>query len=406
MALLTDKNIEVVAPAGNIEKLQFAIHYGAHAVYFGGQQFNLRATTKNFSVEDIEKAVSYAHNHQVKAIFLLNAFLHETDIQPVKEYIRVIKHIPFDAIMVSDPGMALLLQEADSTCKLHLSTQMSTLNHLAIQFWQKHGIARIVLARETTLDEIKMIRDYTNCELEIFCHGALCIAYSGRCLLSRYLTGRDANQGNCAHPCRWNYSLVEEKRPGNHLEVAQYNGTEILSSKDLCLIQRINEYIQAGVNAFKIEGRMKSLYYVANTARIYRHAIDCYNNSIDSSRFKNFWTSELDLVSHRPYTDDLFHEFTNQPFEGVPYIKKALFMGYCTQSEAQKSIIKTFNPIYKGDNLDIIYPITNNSIRDSGAIVIDIEVDGKKCEMAQPNTYPTVVFDKPVDRWAIVRKRL
>lgn len=404
MALKTDKNIELVAPAGNFEKLQAAVHYGADAVYFGGQEFNLRATTKNFSLEEIEKAVEYAHNHNVKSIFLLNAFLHESDISPAKEYIHHIKHIPFDAIMVSDPGMTLLLQESVNV-PLHLSTQMSTLNHLAIKFWAKQGITRIVLARETTLEEIKQIREHTDIELEIFCHGALCISYSGRCLLSRYLSGRDANQGNCSHPCRWKYSLIEEKRPGNHLDIIEYaQGTEILSSKDLCLINKIPDYINAGVNAFKIEGRMKSLYYTANVTRIYRHAIDTYLNGGDSNRYNDFWRQELDLVSHRPYTDDLFNEFANQSFDGVPYIKKTLFMGYCVDNE--KELIKVFNPIYKGDNLQVIYPIVNNQIHDTTVVVNDIIVNDTSVEMAQPNTVATIIFDKPLQQWAILRKQL
>ncbi|MCX8122738.1 MAG: U32 family peptidase [Spirochaetes bacterium] len=403
MALRIDKKIELVAPAGNLEKLQAAVHYGADAVYFGGQQFNLRATTKNFNIEEIHKAVEYAHNHNVKVIFLLNAFLHESDIQPAKDYIQQIKHIPFDAIMISDPGMALLLEKVD--VPLHLSTQMSTLNHLAVKFWSNNGISRIVLARETTLQEIKKIREHTNIELEIFCHGALCISYSGRCLLSRYLTGRDANQGNCSHPCRWKYSLIEEKRPGNHLDIVEYaHGTEILSSKDLCLINKIPDYINAGVNAFKIEGRMKSLYYTANVTRIYRHAIDTFLNGGDSNLYNDFWKKELDLVSHRPYTDDLFNEFAEQSFNGVPYIKKALFMGYCVDTE--NKLIKVFNPIYRGDTLDVIYPIVNNQIYDSTVTVTNILVEGTDVEMAQPNSTATIILDKPIQKWAILRKKL
>jgi len=404
MALKTGKDIELVAPAGNFEKLQAAVHYGANAVYFGGQQFNLRATTKNFSIEELEQAVQYAHDSNVKAIFLLNAFLHESDIPVVTEYIQQIKHIPFDAIMISDPGMALLVQD-HLNVPLHLSTQMSTLNHLAIKFWAGHGISRIVLARETTLEEIKQIREHTDIELEIFCHGALCISYSGRCLLSRYLSGRDANQGNCSHPCRWKYSLIEEKRPGNHLDIVEYaHGTEILSSKDLCLINKIPDYINAGVNAFKIEGRMKSLYYTANVTRIYRHAIDTVLNGGDSHRYSDFWREEIDLVSHRPYTEDLFHEFTNQAFDGVPYIKKTLFMGYCVDHE--KNLVKVFNPIYKGDSYYAIYPIVHNQINDMPVTVADIIVDGTSVEMAQPNTTATIVFDKPLHKWAILRKHL
>lgn len=404
MDLKTGKNIELVAPAGNFEKLQASVHYGASAVYFGGQQFNLRATTKNFSLPEIEQAVEYAHAHNARAIFLLNAFLHESDIPLVTEYVQHIQHIPFDAIMVSDPGMALLVQE-HMNVPLHLSTQMSTLNHLAVKFWANHGISRIVLARETTLEEIKMIREHTDIELEIFCHGALCISYSGRCLLSRYLSGRDANQGNCSHPCRWKYSLVEEKRPGNHLDIVEYaHGTEILSSKDLCLINKIPDYINAGVNAFKIEGRMKSLYYTANVTRIYRHAIDTCLYGGDSNRYSNFWHQELDLVSHRPYTEDLFNEFANQAFEGVPYIKKTLFMGYCIDHE--KNLVKAFNPIYKGDSFEAIYPIVDNQILDTAVTVVDIIADGSPVDMAQPNTTATIVFDKPLQTWAILRKRL
>ncbi len=404
MVLKTNKNIELVAPAGNLEKLQAAVHFGAHAVYFGGQQFNLRATTKNFSIPDIEQAVAYAHKHTVKAIFLLNAFLHESDIPVVTEYIQHIKHIPFDAIMISDPGMALLVQEY-LNIPLHLSTQMSTLNHLAVKFWASHGISRIVLARETTLEEIKQLREHTDIELEIFCHGALCISYSGRCLLSRYLSGRDANQGNCSQPCRWKYSLVEEKRPGNHLDIIEYaHGTEILSSKDLCLINRIPDYINAGINAFKIEGRMKSLYYTANVTRIYRHAIDTFLNGGDSNRYSDVWLNELNLVSHRPYTEDIFNEFNNQSFDGIPYIRKALFMGYCV--DQQKNLVKVFNPVYKGDSYDAIYPIVNNQIHDSPVTVVDIMMDGNSVSMAQPNTIATIIFDKPLSQWAILRKRL
>ncbi len=404
MALKTDKNIELVAPAGNLEKLKAAVHYGAHAVYFGGQQFNLRATTKNFSIPEIEQAVEYAHTHKVRVIFLLNAFLHESDIPLVTKYLQHIQHIPFDAIMISDPGMALLVQE-HINIPLHLSTQMSTLNHLAVSFWAKQGISRIVLARETTLEEIQHIRQHTDIELEIFCHGALCISYSGRCLLSRYLSGRDANQGNCSHPCRWKYSLVEEKRPGNYLDIVEYaHGTEILSSKDLCLINKIPDYINAGVNAFKIEGRMKSLYYTANVTRIYRHAIDTFLQGGDSNQYSDFWRKELELVSHRPYTEDLFNEFTHQSFDGVPYIKKTLFMGYCIDST--HNLVKVFNPIYKGDSFDAIYPIANNHIYDVSVKVIDIIADNTSVQMAQPNTVATIIFDKPLQQWAILRKQL
>ena len=231
--------------------------------------------------------------------------------------------------MVSDPGMLMLLKEADIKPDIHLSTQMSTLNRMSIKFWNNAGIKRIVLARETTLDEIKSIRDNTDAEIEIFAHGALCISYSGRCLLSRFLSGRDANQGSCSHPCRWNYALVEEKRAGNHLEIIEHAaGTEILSSKDLSLINVLPGFVNAGVNAFKLEGRMKSVYYAANITRIYKHALETIINKNDYNKFLPFYLDELDLVSHRPYTSDLFNEFDNLKFNEIPYIKKVLFLGY------------------------------------------------------------------------------
>ncbi len=411
MASLTGRNnkTEIVSPAGNLEKLKVAVNYGADVVYFGGEQLNLRMKTGNFSHEDIHQGIRYAHSHNARVIFLLNSYLHEDQVDNARQYIKDLSEYNFDGIMVSDPGMIMLLRESGMDIPLHLSTQMSTLNHLSISFWQQMGIERVVLAREVTLDEIKKIRDHTDADIETFIHGALCVSYSGRCLLSRYLSGRDANTGSCSHPCRWRYSLIEEKRPGNHMDIIEHaNGTEILSSKDLCLIEKVPAFMQAGVNAFKIEGRMKSLYYTANTTRIYSHAVRTVLDGMDYNKRLGFWKNELDLISHRPYTDDLFNEFGDNAFSGLPYVKKVLFVGYRVTGEepSQEVVIKVFNPIYKGETIDAIFPITGHEIIDGELTVENIWDQDNNVDMAQPGREYLIGFDRPVNPHAILRRRL
>ncbi len=413
MASSTDKGLSkmkkpiIVSPAGNREKLKFAVRYGADNVFFGGDFYNLRIQSQNFSFEDMKWAVDFCRENKVESTFLLNSFLHQNDLKDAAEYIDKIKDMGFHSIMVSDPGMLMLLKEAGVDCHFHLSTQMNTLNDRSVKFWLDAGFSRIVLGRETTIEEVKMIKRNTDAEIEIFAHGALCIAYSGRCLLSRYLSGRDANQGDCSQPCRWGYSLVEEKRPGDHMDVIEYkSGTEILSSKDLCLLERLEEYIDAGVDAFKIEGRIKSLYHAANSTRIYKHALE----TAGTPQFRNnmdFWKKELDLVSHRPYTSDLFNEFDKLGFGGVPYINRALFVGYKIDDgkERDEILFKTFNPVRVGETLSAIFPIENGIIRDGDFKVLKIYYDDViETDMARPRQLCRMVFDKPVADNAIFRR--
>ncbi|HPA73250.1 MAG TPA: peptidase U32 family protein [Spirochaetota bacterium] len=398
---------EIVAPAGNFEKLRIAVRFGAHAVYFGGERFNLRAGSGNFPLDDIRTALGFCRSHGVKAIFLMNAFLHEGDIGPTREYIAELRGFDFDAIMVSDPGMLALLREGGIGCDMHLSTQMSTLNGYAAKFWEDAGIRRIVLAREVTIDEIRGIRERTGAELEAFVHGALCISYSGRCLLSRYFTGRDANLGECTHPCRWRYALVEENREGSHLEILEHaRGTEILSSKDLCLIHRLPDYIDAGVDAFKIEGRMKSLYYTANTARIYAEAVSLAGDHEAFAARLPFWKRDLDLVSHRPYTDDLFNEFESMKELSVPYVRGAMFLGYreAPGADETEAMVKVFNPIRAGEKIEAIYPIRDHVIRDRSYTVREIIDGGAVTDMARPGRVCLLRFDAPVYEDAIFRR--
>jgi U32 family peptidase len=411
MASLTGKGLTspvLVAPAGNLDKLKAAVRYGAHEVYFGGEGFNLRSQAGNVGFDEIAESCAFARAHNVKTVFLVNAFLHEHEIPAAREYLHKIAAFPFDALMVSDPGMLMLIREEGMQAPLHLSTQMSTLNHLAVKFWAGMGVSRIVLAREVTLDEVKQIRAHTDAQIEMFVHGALCITYSGRCLLSRYMTGRDANRGSCAHPCRWRYSLTEQTRPGEEFEIAEHaRGTEILSSKDLCLVGRLPDYVRAGVNAFKIEGRMKSAYYAANVTRVYRHALDTIAAGGDYEARLPFWRAELDLVSHRPYTDDLFNEFGGGVFEGVPYINNAEFMAAWEGPGADSSsaLMKTFNPVYAGDRLEAIFPIDGAGAHDAPVIVKEIHDGEKSVAMAQPARVYRFTFDTPVREGCILRRR-
>ena len=404
---MQDKRIEIVSPAGNLEKLVFAVKYGADNVYFGSDQFNLRVKAGNFSYNDIISGIEYCKKNNVKTTFLMNSFLHEADVDKVCEYAQKIKELNFDSVMISDPGMLMILKQAGIDADFHLSTQMSTLNSYSVKFWLEAGFKRIVLAREATVDEIKMIKRNTGAEIEVFVHGALCIAYSGRCLLSRYMQSGDANSGDCTQPCRWKYTLMEEKREGNYFPIVEHDkGTEILSSKDLMLIERLEEYIDAGVDAFKIEGRMKSLYYTANTTRIYKHAVEKIKTG-EFEKYLPFWLEELDLINHRPYTTDLFNEFGQRGYDGIPYIKKAIFIAYRDDDgDASNEItVKTLNPIYQNEVLDAIYPI-KDEIVDSKYRVLKIFFEEREIEMGRPNMTYRILFDKPVLRDAIFRRRL
>ena len=271
------KKMELLAPAGDLEKLKIAVDYGADAVYFGGEMFSLRAGAGNLSTDVIKEGVEYAHRRGVKCHMAFNIFAHNEDIGPMTGYLRRISDIPIDAFIVSDPGVMAIVRDARPDAELHLSTQANMTNYATANFWYSQGVKRLVLARELTFDEIKEIRENIpeDMELEAFAHGAMCISYSGRCLLSNFMIDRDANRGQCAHPCRWKYRLVEEQRPGEYYPIEEDDrGTYIMNSKDLCMLEYIPELAQAGISSLKIEGRMKSIFYVASVVGAYRKAID------------------------------------------------------------------------------------------------------------------------------------
>ncbi|MFY9394662.1 MAG: U32 family peptidase [Halanaerobiales bacterium] len=301
------QKVELLAPAGNLEKLKIAILYGADAVYCGGYNYGLREGADNFTMEELKEAVDYAHHHQARIYVTVNMIPHNADLVGLPEYLHQLEGLGVDALIVSDPGIMSIIREEGIKLPLHLSTQANTVNWASVRFWQEQGIERVILARELSREEIKEIREKTDMELEIFVHGAMCISYSGRCLLSNYMAARDANRGKCAHSCRWKYYLVEERRPGQYFPITEdERGTYIMNSKDLCLIEHIPEIIEAGVNSLKIEGRMKSLHYVATVTSVYRQALDSYYRDPENYSFKEEWLKELYKISNRDYTTGFF----------------------------------------------------------------------------------------------------
>ncbi|WP_456386349.1 peptidase U32 family protein [Desulfolithobacter sp.] len=310
------KNIrlpELLAPAGNFEKLVTAIHYGADAVYLGGRNYSLRARAGNFDAQGMRRAVAYAHEHGVRVYVTVNIFAHNRDFAGLADHLRFLAGIGVDGLIIADPGILLTARETVPDMALHLSTQANVTNAASARFWAMQGVQRLNLARELGIGEIKRIRDATEVELEIFVHGALCISYSGRCLLSSYLTGRDANQGDCAHPCRYSYHLVEEKRPGQYFPVEEDGrGTYIFNSQDLCLLSRLPELVETGIDSIKIEGRMKSMGYVGSVVRVYRAALDWIGSRLQGGEdpreivLPHNFTEEIEKTGTRGQTQNFF----------------------------------------------------------------------------------------------------
>ena len=297
------KRPELIAPAGDLERLKTAIHFGADAVYLSGKNYSLRNFSKNFTIPELSDAVCYVHDQNRRVYLAINSFLRNEDLNPFEEFLDRISSFGFDALILSDPAALEICRKKAPHIPLHLSTQTNTLNMLSSRFWFSQGISRIILARELSLEELIAIKKNSPGEIEIFVHGAMCMAYSGRCLLSRYLAQRDANQGLCTQSCRWEYALSEAKRPGAYFPIEEEEeGTYILNSKDLCLITCLPELIQSGIDAFKIEGRMKGIHYLATVIKAYRWAIDSYLEAPDQYRLSNDCLRELEKISHREYT--------------------------------------------------------------------------------------------------------
>ena len=325
---------ELLVPASSLEVLKTAVIYGADAVYIGGEAFGLRAKAKNFSSEDMKAGIAFAHEHGVKVYVTANILAHNDDLDGAREYFRELKEIGPDALIISDPGMFMIAKEVWPEVEIHISTQANNTNYQTYRFWWQQGAKRVVSARELSLAEIKEIREHIPEEMEIesFIHGAMCISYSGRCLLSNYFTGRDANQGACTHPCRWKYAVVEEKRPGEYLPVYENErGTYIFNSKDLCMIEYIPEIIDAGIDSLKIEGRMKTALYVACVARTYRKAIDDYLESEEKYRANMDWyRAEIAKCTYRQFTTGFYFgkpDENTQIYDNNTYVNEFVYLG-------------------------------------------------------------------------------
>lgn len=338
---------ELLIPASSLEVLKTAVIFGADAVYVGGEAFGLRAKAKNFSPEEMAEGIAFAHARQVKVYVTANILAHNCDLEGARDYfeeLRDMKPEPCDALIISDPGMFALAREVWPEADIHISTQANNTNYLTYLFWWRQGARRVVSARELTLCEIRDIRDRIPREMEIesFVHGSMCISYSGRCLLSNYFTGRDANQGSCTHPCRWKYAVVEETRPGEYLPVYENErGTYIFNSKDLCMIEHIPELLKAGIDSFKVEGRMKTALYVAAVARTYRKAIDDCLASEDIYRSNMEWyRAEIAKCTYRQYSTGFYFgrpDENNQIYDNSTYVNEYVYLGLVEEVRAERN---------------------------------------------------------------------
>lgn len=356
------RKIELLVPAGSLEVLKTAVDYGADAVYIGGEAFGLRAKAKNFSMEEMALGVDYAHRAGKKVYVTANILAHNQDLEEAEKYFKELKKIAPDALIISDPGMFSIAKEVLGDMEIHISTQANNTNYATYRFWWQFGARRVVTARELSLEEIRDIRANIPEEMEIetFIHGAMCMAYSGRCLLSNYFTGRDANQGACTHPCRWKYSVVEEKRPGQYMPVYEdEGGTYIFNSKDLCMIEHIPELIEAGIDSFKIEGRMKTALYVATVARTYRKAIDDYlaGEKIYKANLE-YYKSEIGKCTYREFTTGFFFgksDEDTQIYDSNTYVQNYVYIGRVEERDEQGRIrIEQKNRFFVGDEIEVM----------------------------------------------------
>lgn len=389
------REIELLIPASCLEVLKTAVVFGADAVYIGGEAFGLRAKAKNFSLEDMAEGIRFAHERNVKVYVTANILAHNYDLEGAREYFQELKEIGPDALIISDPGMFTIAKEVMPEIDIHISTQANNTNYMTYQFWWNQGAKRVVSARELSLNEIKQIRANIPEEMEIesFMHGAMCISYSGRCLLSNYMTGRDANRGACTHPCRWKYSIVEENRPGEYMPVYENErGTYIFNSKDLCMIEHIPEMVSSGIDSFKIEGRMKTALYVATVARTYRLAIDEFLQ--DPELYKSripFYKSEISKCTYRQYTTGFFFgkpDETTQIYDNNTYIKEYTYLGIVGGFNAEGlAHIEQRNKFTVGETIEVMKPNGDNVQAVVKRIVDDKGADVESCPHPKQQLY-------------------
>lgn len=358
---------ELLIPASNLEVLRVAVMYGADAVYIGGEAFGLRAKAKNFTLEDMKEGIAFAHSHGVKVFVTANILAHNSDLDGVRRYMHELKEIKPDALIIADPAIFTIAKEICPEIEIHISTQANNTNYGTFNFWHSLGAKRVVTARELSLKEIKDIRANIpdDLEIETFMHGAMCISYSGRCLLSSFMAHRDANRGACTHPCRWKYAVVEESRPGEYMPIYENErGTYIFNSKDLCMIEHIPEMMESGIDSFKIEGRMKTALYVATVARTYRMAIDDYKKSKEyyESRI-SFYKSEIAKCTYRQYTTGFFFgkpDENTQIYDSNTYVKEYTYLGIVGEKNDLGYRIEQRNKFSVGETIEVMKPDGRN----------------------------------------------
>lgn len=405
-----NKKIELLAPAGDLEKLRIAVLYGADAVYLGGTSFGLRAKAKNFDAFQMKEGIDFAHKHNVKVYVTCNIFAHNEDFEKMADYFRELRELGADAILVADPGVFAIARETVPDMDIHISTQANNTNYHTALFWQRLGAKRIVMARELSLKEIKCISDNIpeNLEIEAFVHGAMCISYSGRCLLSNYLSGRDANKGACSHPCRWQYYVTEQTRPGEYMPIVEdERGTYIFNSKDLCMINHIPELVEAGVMSLKIEGRIKTSFYVGTVIRAYREAIDDYlkDSALYESK-KDYYIEEVAKASYRGFTTGFYYgkpSDKEQIYTTSSYIRTYDFVGIVMDYDAETGFatIEQRNKFVVGDTVEFL---RHNGEIFSQKVEEMYNDEGEQItEAPHPQQIVKLKLDKAVDNFDMMR---
>lgn len=404
------KKPELLAPAGNLDKLKKAFVYGADAVYIGGEEFSLRVAADNFTMDEIREGVAFAHQRGGKVYLTANIIPHNQDIEEYKEYLKEVKDTGIDAVILSDLGMFAVTREIAPELEIHISTQSNNVNYESAKMWYNMGAKRVILAREMSLGEIREIRKNVpeELELEAFVHGAMCISYSGRCLLSNYMAGRDSNQGNCAHPCRWKYYLMEEQRPGEYMPVFENErGTFIYNSKDLCMIEHMDDLMESGLSSFKIEGRVKSEYYVATVVGAYRRAMDAYFENPEQYRFNPEWMEELKKVSHRDYTTGFYYGRPGgkeQHYENSSYIREYDMVGIVVDYNPETGYAKVVqkNRFFRGSKVEFLRPVGKFFEQTIEAMT---DENGVPLEVAnRPQSIVYIKTDFPVEKDTFLRQ--
>ena len=402
---------ELLIPASSLEVLKTAVIFGADAVYIGGEAFGLRAKAKNFSMEDMKEGIQFAHEHNVRVYVTANILAHNGDLPGVEEYFKELKEIGPDALIISDPGVFMIAKRVCPEIEIHISTQANNTNYGTYRFWHELGAKRVVSARELSMKEIKEIRSNIpdDLEIETFVHGAMCISYSGRCLLSNYFTGRDANQGACTHPCRWKYAVMEESRPGEYLPVYENErGTYIFNSKDLCMIGHIPDLIDAGIDSFKIEGRMKTALYVATVARTYRKAIDDYlKDPVLYEKNMPWYLDQISNCTYRQFTTGFFYgkpDSEAQIYDSNTYVKEYTYLGIVGGSNAEGLYrIEQRNKFSVGETIEIMKPNGDNIM---AKVLRFVKEEGGEQESApHPKQVLYIDLGVPMEQYDILRRK-